>query len=128
VVQPVSSAESWLRIPAGLYEFLDAETILRDRGCTPPQIGRLSGELGRDLLLVARGESHEPDTIDAHFGPEMRQVRQYSRVADAKLIDDVVESFRKRPVWRHVMENDPTTRQRQQLLAEEGRGRKRRRS
>ena len=114
--------------PSWADEFLDAETILRDRGCTPPQIGRLSGELGRDLLLVARGESREPETIDAHFGTELQQVRQYSRVADAKLIDDVVESFRKRPIWRQVMEDAPTTRQRQQLLTEEGRGRKRLRS
>ena len=109
--------------PSSLQEFMDAEAVLRERGCNQKQIARLAGELGKDLLLVTRSEEQQPPTCEKQFGPETREIRQYHRVADAKLIDDVFESFRKRPLWQSVTANDPITLHRQQLLAEQGRGR-----
>ena len=109
-------------------ELLDAEAILRERGCSQEQVSRMSGELGKDLLLVAKSEGRKIPTADKQFGVEIRTVKQYHRGADAKLIDDVLESFRQRPLWQKIMANDPTTSQRQQLLAEHGRGRKKQRT
>jgi hypothetical protein len=108
-------------------ELLDAEAILRERGCNQEQIDRMAGELGKDIWLVANREGRTITTADKQFGVETRAVKQYHRNADAKLIDDVLESFRQRPLWQKVMANDPTTLQRQQLLAEHGRGRKKQR-
>ncbi len=109
--------------PESAQELLDAEAILRERGCGQEQIARLAGELGKDLLLVARSEGQQPPTMDRQFGPELRQIRQYHRFADARLIDDVFQSFRERPLYKRVATEDPVTLQRQQLLAEQGRGR-----
>ena len=109
-------------------ELLDAEAILREKGCSQEQIGRMASELGKDLLLVARSEGRLPPTEDKQFGPELRQVRQYHRLADARFIHDVFQAFQERPLWQRVAANDPTTLQRQQLLAEHGRGRKKQRT
>jgi hypothetical protein len=116
-----------LEITPDADELLDAEAILRERGCSQEQIGRLAGELGKDIWLIANSEGRTITTADKQFGVETRAVKQYHRGADAKLIDDVLESFRQRPLWQKVMANDPTTLQRQQLLAEHGRGRKKQR-
>ena len=105
-------------------ELLDAEAILRERGCNQEQVSRMSGELGKDLLLVAKSEGRQPLTEDKQFGLDLRQVRQYRRLADAKLIDDVLQSFRERPLWERAVASDPMTAQRQQLLEEHGRGRR----
>ena len=105
-------------------ELLDAEAILRERGCNQEQVSRMSGELGKDLLLVAKSEGRQPSTEDKQFGTEVRAVRQYRRLADAKLIDDVLQSFRERPLWERAVANDTVTAQRQQLLEEQGRGRR----
>ena len=105
-------------------ELLDAEAILRERGCSQEQVSRMSGEFGKDLLLVAKSEGRQPSTEDKQFGTEVRQVRQYRRLADAKLIDDVLQSFRERPLWERAVPSDPMTAQRQQLLEEHGRGRR----
>ena len=113
-----------LQNPECSNEYLDAEAILRERGCNKEQTSRLAGELGKDLWLVAKSEAREIPTTDKQFGLETRAVKQYHRLADAKLIDDVVESFRKRPLWHSVAGEDPKTLQRQHLLAEQGRGRK----
>ena len=109
--------------PESADEFLDAETILRERGCSQEQICRMAGELGRDMWLVANSEGQEIPTADKQFGPEVRAVKQYHRIADAKLIDDTLHSFRQRPLWQRVVADDPTTLRRQELLQEHGRGR-----
>jgi hypothetical protein len=109
--------------PESPEELLDAAAILSERGCSQEQIGRLAGELGKDLWLVAKSEARMVPTVAMHFGPETREIKQYSRVADAKLIDDVFQSFRQRPLFKRAAADDPTTLQRQQLLAEQGRGR-----
>ena len=114
-----------LENPGCADEYLDAEAILRERGCTQEQLGRLAGEFGKDLWLVARSEARQIPTKEKQFGPETREIKQYRRVADAKLIEDVFQSFRDRPLWQRVAVDDPVTAQRQQLLEEHGRGRKR---
>ena len=109
-------------------ELLDAAAILSEKGCSQEQIGRLAAELGKDLWLVAKSEARMVPTVAMQFGPETREIKQYSRVADAKLIDDVFQSFRQRPLFKRAAADDPTTLQRQQLLAEHGRGRKKQRT
>ena len=113
--------------PESADDLLDADAILRERGCSQEQISRLAGEFGKDIWLVASSEGRDIPTKDQQFGTEIRDVKQYRRMADAKLIDDVLASFRQRPLWHRVVANDPTTLQRQQLLAEQGRGRKKQR-
>ncbi len=114
-----------LENPGCADEYLDAEAILRERGCSQEQLGRLAGEFGKDLWLVARSEARQIPTVEKQFGPETREIKQYRRLADARLIDDVFQSFRERPLWQRVAVDDPVTAQRQQLLEEHGRGRKR---
>ena len=113
--------------PEAADEFLDAGAILRERGCSQEQTSRLAPELGKDMWLVASSEGREITTADMQFGPEIRAVKQYHRVTDAKLIHDVFDSFRKRPLWQRVAADDAVTIQRHQLLADRGRGRKKQR-
>ena len=107
---------------------IDAEGILREHGCDPAQIGQLAGELGRDLILVSESENREKNPLaEAMFGPDLRMVRQYHRVVDARLIQDVLRSFYKRQLWQRVASDDNVTVRRMQLLDVHGRGRKRQR-
>ena len=117
-----------LECPEAADEFLDAAAILQERGCTQEQISHLAGEFGKDLWLVAQSEARHVPTSKKRFGPETSEIKQYRRVADAKLVQDVFQSFRQRPLWQSVAADDQTSIQRQQLLAEQGRGRKRRRT
>lgn len=104
-------------------EYLDAEAILRERGLAREQLGRLASEFGKDLLLVAKNEARQIPTANKLFGPETREINQYRRVADAKLIEDVFQSFCQRPLYKRIAADDPVTLQRHQILAEQGRGR-----
>ena len=101
---------------------LDAAAILEERGCTPKQIDRMAGELGKDLLIVCREEDQLPLTAEREYGPATQLVGQYNRRSDAKLIEDVLQSFRERPLYKKVME-DCETDQRKRLLNDKGRGR-----
>ena len=101
---------------------LDAAGILEERGCSPKQIERLAGELGRDLLLICRAEDQLPLTAESQYGPATQLVGQYNRRSDAKLIEDVYKSFRERPLYKKVME-DGENDQRKRLLNDKGRGR-----
>jgi prophage antirepressor-like protein len=107
----------------GSNDYADAAQILRERGFTEPQIARLAGEFGRDLLLCA-GEPHERAQT---FGNADKNVRQYHREKDAALIADTLASFQERPLFKRVMAGAPSaeTVRRQRLLAEHGRGRPR---
>ena len=51
-----------------------------------------------------------------------QQVRQFNRSTIAKLIEDVYQSFRERPLYKKVMEDGENVR-RKRLLDESGRGR-----
>jgi hypothetical protein len=108
----------------GSNDYVDAAQILRERGFTEPQIARLSGELGRDLLLCAGERPHERAQT---FGNVDKNIRQYHRVNDAALIADTLASFQERPLFKRVMAGAPSadTERRQRLLAERGRGRPR---
>jgi hypothetical protein len=103
---------------------VDAAAILRERGYTEPQVARLSGELGRDLLLCAGEGAHERAQT---FGNADKNVRLYHRLHDAALIADTLASFQQRPVYQRVMAGAPSadTERRLRLLAEHGRGRPR---
>ena len=113
---------------AGLGLYTDAAGILSDHGCNPAQVEQLAGELGRDLILVSESENRESNPSAGHvFGPDLRMVRQYHRVVDARLIQDVLRSFCKRQLWQRVASDDTVTVQRMNLLDAHGRGRKRQR-
>ena len=107
-------------------DYVDAAEILRERGHNQEQIARLCGELGKDLILAARGEDLSSQSSTQAFGPKEKQVRRYHRVHDAKFIEDALSSFRERPLYKRVMEGeDPVAKRRRQRLQDEGRGRHR---
>ena len=109
-------------------QWVDAETILRERGHDDRQIARLASELGKDLKLVALSEERTPVSREGYFGAADRhQVGLYHRVKDAPLIEDVLSSFRRRDLYARVLagHSDPVHSKRQQLLDAKGRGRSR---
>ena len=109
-------------------EMLDAESLLRERGYSSQECSRLAAELGRDLRLVAASEGREIHTTERHYGPDVRDVAVFSLQSDARFIEDVLASFRERPLYQRVMANEPTTQKRWQVLQTMGRGRARSRS
>ena len=108
-------------------EMLDAESLLRERGYSSQECSRLAAELGRDLRLVVASEGREVHTTERHYGPDIRHVAVFPR-SDARLIEDVLSSFRERPLYQRVMASEPITQQRWQVLQAMGRGRARSRS
>ena len=108
-------------------EMLDAESLLRERGYNSQECSRLAAELGRDLRLVAASEGREIHTTERHYGPDVRHVAVFPR-SDGRLIEDVLSSFRERPLYQRVMASEPITQQRWQVLQAMGRGRARSRS
>ena len=116
-------------LPQGetMDQYVDAATILRERAHSESQIARLAGELGKDLKVVADNEERVGPSNEQDFLTERHQVGLYHRVRDASLIEDVLASFRLRPLYARVMagEPDPTATRRQTLLDLRGRGRSR---
>jgi hypothetical protein len=116
-------------LPAGdtRDEYVDAAGILRERAYTEEQIPRLAGELGKDLKMVASSEGREAQGSEQEFGSDRRQVGLYHRVRDASLIENVLATFRERPLHARVMNGlpDPTALRRANLLSTRGRGRSR---
>lgn len=110
------------------HEMLDAEALLRQRGYTSQETSRLASELGKDLRLVAASEGREIRTTERHYGPDIRHVAVFSPQSDARFIEDVLASFRERPLYQRVMANQPVTQERWQVLQSMGRGRARSRS
>ena len=108
-------------------EYIDAAIILKERAYTEKQIDRLASELGRDLKLVRETEERAAQSNEQDFGPESKQIGLYHRTRDATLIEDVLESFKQRPLYRRVMDGipaRPSKRRRVALLETEGRGRR----
>ena len=66
--------------------------------------------------------------MERHYGPDVRDVAVFSLQSDARFIEDVLASFRERPLYQRVMANEPTTQKRWQVLQTMGRGRARSRS
>ena len=110
------------------HEMLDAEALLRQRGYTGQETSRLASELGKDMRLVAASEGREIHTTERHYGPDVRHVAVFSPQSDARFIEDVLASFRERPLYQRVMANQALTQQRWQVLQSTGRGRARSRS
>jgi hypothetical protein len=108
-------------------QYVDAATILQERAYTGEQVARLAGELGKDLKMVSDSEGHVAQGNEQDFGTERHQVGLYHRVRDASLIEDVLASFKSRPLYSRVMagEPDPVANRRQNLLSLRGRGRSR---
>ena len=116
-------------LPQGetMDQFIDAATILRERAYTEDQISRLAGEFGKDLKMVSENEGRGSQSNEQEFGPDRHQVGLYHRTRDANLIEDVLMSFKGRPLYTRVMtgEPDPMASRRQNLLNLKGRGRSR---
>ena len=120
-------------LPTGdvMEQYIDAAGILRERAYTEEQVSRLAGELGQDLKLVVESEGQSSHTNQQEFGPhDKKQIGLYHRVRDADLIEDVLSSFKQRPLYSRVMndesESQNTSRSRRHgLLNAEGRGRSR---
>jgi len=116
-------------LPPGetMDQFVDTATILRERAYTERQIARLAGELGKDIKLVSDNENRVTPSNEQHFGRDRHQVGLYHRVRDATLIEDVLASFRHRPLYTQTMAGipAPAANRRQGLLDQLGRGRKR---
>ncbi len=108
-------------------QYVDAAAILRERAFTEEQIARLAPELGKDLKLVCIAEGREAQGSEQHFGRDRHQVGLYHRTRDASLIEDVMASFRQRPLFARVIagQPDPIASRRQALLSVHGRGRSR---
>ena len=107
-------------------EYIDAATILKERAYTNEQIDRLAGEFGKDLKLVRDAEGRSAQSNEQDFGPRCEQVGLYHRTRDATLIEDVLTSFKQRPLYQRVMDGipaRPSKRRRLTLLSAEGRGR-----
>jgi len=108
-------------------QYVDAAGILRERAYTEERIGRLAGELGKDLKMVAENEGQSSQSNEQEFGRDRKQIGLYHRVRDASLIEDVLASFKRRPLYERVMAGapDPTATRRHNLLSGQGRGRSR---
>ena len=106
-------------------QYVDAAAILQERAYTDEQIGRLAGELGKDLKMVAENEGRSSQSNQQEFGRDRKQIGLYHRVRDASLIEDVLASFKLRPLYERVMagEPDPIASRRHNLLSVHGRGR-----
>ena len=116
-------------LPLGdtMDQYVDAAGILSERAYTEEQIARLAGELGKDLKMVSQDEDQCIQSNEQEFGTNRKQVGLYHRIRDASLIEDVLRSFKERPLYNRVMnrEPDPIARRRQALLNIQGRGRSR---
>lgn len=104
--------------------YVDAADILRERGHTDIEIARLAGEFGRDLLLVARQDKPVRTYVDAEFGAHGhvdKEIALYHRVDDARMIEDVLASFRQRQLFKRVMAGlpDPKAKRKHTRNAEE---------
>ena len=113
-------------LPAGegRDQYVDAETILRERAYTNDQIRHLAGELGKDLKLIAQSEGGR-QSCEQDFGLfEKHQVGLYHRRKDAKLIEDVLCMFKERPLYKRIVLGESVQSTRRQLLETQGRGRR----
>ena len=116
-------------LPQGetMDQYVDAATILRERAYTEEQVARMASEFGKDLKMVADNEGRAAQGNEQAFGTDRHQVGLYHRERDASLIEDVLASFKLRPLYSRVMNGDPDpiASRRQNLLSLHGRGRSR---
>jgi hypothetical protein len=109
-------------------EYVSAGQLLRERGLPAYSVDRLESEFGKDLMLVARREQIPLPPMNLHNHRDVMEgcCRVWHRERHAELINDVLESFCKRPLWAEHVSARAQTRVRADLLDREGRGRRRR--
>lgn len=107
---------------------MSAGQILRERGLPAYSVDRLECEFGKDLMLVARKEQIPLPPLNLHTHRDIVEgcCRMWHRERHAELINDVLESFCKRPIWEQNVSARAQSRMRAELLDREGRGRRRR--
>ena len=120
ICQRLARPTKAVAIPSDLA---DCDDLLRDRGYTTEECGRLASELAKDIKLIAAAEGCQLQTVERCFGPVVKQVTVLSRQRDARLIQDVMASFQQRPLHQRVVGGNPVTRKRWELLHAKGRGR-----
>jgi hypothetical protein len=105
-------------------DYVDAAQLLREYGHSEVQVGRLAGELGKDLKLATGGSTHE---AAARFGAETdKNIQRYHRQRDARAIQTVLASFMQRQLYHDVMGcSSRLCPNITRLLEQQGRGRKR---
>ena len=107
-------------------DYISAGQILLERGIPMHSVSKLEGEFGKDLALLARKENLKMPPIAMHMHQEVKQgcCRVWHREHHAEFIEDVLESFRKRPIWEANVSARVQKKWRLQVLESEGRGRK----
>lgn len=107
-------------------DYISAGQILLERGIPMHSVARLECEFGKDLMLVARKEKIQLPPMNLHKHHELKEgcCRVWHRVHHAELIEDVLESFRKRSLWGQCVSETAQRRFRMDLLQREGRGRR----
>jgi len=94
---------------------------------TEVQIARLADELGKDIGNGGRwrgsGRAQQRAALRIRQAPS----GPFHRVRDATLIEDVLVSFKQRPLYKRTMAGEPApdANRRQRHLHQQGRGRKR---
>ena len=109
-------------------DYVDATEILLERAYTREQVERLSGEFGKDLKLVFMSERQNAHSNEQEFMSHHKQIGRYHRIRDAGLIEDVLASFKERPLYTRVMDGQAApipSKSRSRLLNAQGRGRTR---
>ena len=103
VRQQAEEAVQAVLLPEGdrTSDYVDAYQLLCERGCSPSQAEHLASELGKDLALASRAPS--PHAVMQQFGSAVNTVARYHRVRDAGLLEDVLQSFRRRRLFQDVM-------------------------
>ena len=117
-------------LPPGhkMEDYLDASQILLERAYTDEQVERLAGEFGKDLKLVFMSENPDAQSSEQEFVRHSKQIGLYHRFHDASLIEDVLASFKQRPLYARVMAGLPApipSQSRGRLLSAHGHGRTR---
>jgi hypothetical protein len=107
-------------------DYISAGQILLERGVPQYSVSMLESEFGKDLMLLARKEKLELPPMNLHKHHELKDgcCRVWHRVHHAELIEDVLESFRQRPLWGECVSDRVQRRFRLDTLQNEGRGRK----
>ena len=103
VRQQAEEAVQAVLLPEGdrASDYVDAYQLLCERECSPSQAEHLAPELGKDLVLASRAPS--PHAVLQQFGSATNAVARYHRVRDAGLLEDVLQSFRRRRLYQDVM-------------------------
>jgi hypothetical protein len=105
---------------------VDAAQYLQLRGHTNAQIARLAGEFGKALKLAkVKLQGQVAPTTTQDWGPEEREIYQYSRQEERAFLAAVYEELQRRPLYQCVMRETPVMQQQVHRALEGTRGMKR---